>query len=530
MMLLAAGLVLLTAGCGDDEDTTVSTEVNLSTVGSLGSILVGGNGNTLYFFTRDTKGESNCGDGCTSAWPVFYAENIQVGSGLDAADFGEIVREDDEKQTTYKGWPLYYFSPTGDGVLESAGETSGDGANNVWFAAKPDYSLMLANAQLVGADGSNYTSTYTEGEEETQYFVDSEGRTIYLFASDYAGINNFTAADLSNNGVWPIFHDELGAVPSSVEASDFSTITVHGEQQLTYKGWPLYYFGQDTERGDNKGVSVPNPGVWPIVNTETEEAPEPPANVLITVDDVHGEIITDGDGVSLYFFTRDADGTNHCTGGCENFWPIFYEADIRLEESSALDANDFGVITLSDGTTKQTTYKGWPVYYFAPAGDQAVEAAGEVGGDDFNKVWYVAKEDYGMMIADDQLVGLDGQNYTADYTVGEAVTTYFTDAEGNTIYIFVNDTKDDNNFTDPDFGNNGVWPIYYVNLENYSVPKGMSKADFGEIDVFGQKQSTFKGWPLYYFGQDSERGDTKGVSVPNPGVWPIINNNTTEAQ
>ncbi len=58
-------------------------------------------------------------------------------------------------------------------------------------------------------------------------------------------------------------------IPSILKASDFGTIDVHGKTQLTYKGWPLYYFGQDSQRGDNKGISVPAPGIWPIANTNT---------------------------------------------------------------------------------------------------------------------------------------------------------------------------------------------------------------------------------------------------------------------
>ncbi|MDX1618664.1 MAG: hypothetical protein R3224_07745, partial [Balneolaceae bacterium] len=46
-------------------------------------------------------------------------------------------------------------------------------------------------------------------------------------------------------------------------------------KQSTYKGWPVYYFGQDAETGDTRGVSVPSPGVWPILNTEMPPAPTP---------------------------------------------------------------------------------------------------------------------------------------------------------------------------------------------------------------------------------------------------------------
>ncbi|WP_425564114.1 hypothetical protein [Saccharothrix xinjiangensis] len=53
------------------------------------------------------------------------------------------------------------------------------------------------------------------------------------------------------------------------------SIQVYGKTQLVYRGWPLYYFGQDQQRGDTKGVSVPRPGVWPIVNQETITALQP---------------------------------------------------------------------------------------------------------------------------------------------------------------------------------------------------------------------------------------------------------------
>jgi len=43
--------------------------------------------------------------------------------------------------------------------------------------------------------------------------------------------------------------------------SDFGTINVFGRTQLTYKEWSLYYFGQDSERRDNKEISFPTPDV-----------------------------------------------------------------------------------------------------------------------------------------------------------------------------------------------------------------------------------------------------------------------------
>jgi predicted lipoprotein with Yx(FWY)xxD motif len=260
-------------GCSDDSTGPDEDEdyLQVTSTQSHGNILADADGNALYFFARDVNGVSRCEGDCLANWPVFHSEDVESGNGIEIGDVGSITRADGSSQTTYRGWPLYYFTNDNE-----AGEINGDGANGVWFVAKPDYSLMVANGQLVGEDGNNYTSNYEIGEENTTYFTDAEGRTIYSFAFDAANTNNFTAEDFSNNGVWPIYYTDIESLPAGLDEQNFGEISVHGEeQQLTYKGWPLYYFGQDTERGDTKGVSFPNPGIWPIVNMDVQEAPEP---------------------------------------------------------------------------------------------------------------------------------------------------------------------------------------------------------------------------------------------------------------
>ncbi len=178
-------------------------------------------------------------------------------------------------QLTYKGWPLYTYAPSVNGVntAEAAGLTSGDGFSNVWFVAKPDYTIMLANAQLVGLDGKNYTSTYTEGDGKTIYFTTATGFTLYTFAKDSANLNKFTKSDFSNNSVFPIYDTSAIIVPSTLSKTDFGTIQVFGKTQLTYKGWPLYNYGQDATRGSNKAVSFPVPGIWPVGVKDVPAAP-----------------------------------------------------------------------------------------------------------------------------------------------------------------------------------------------------------------------------------------------------------------
>ncbi|MFH5832370.1 hypothetical protein ACG2F4_08590 [Halalkalibaculum sp. DA3122] len=275
-LLAVVVAAILTTGCNlggsnDDDPQEQQTVITTSTTEAHGTVISDDMGNVLYLFTRDVKGESNCSEDCLQNWPVVAADLLNSGTGLNPDDFDNIQRSDGSRQTTFKGWPLYYFS--GD---QQPGEVNGDGVNGVWYVAKPDYSLMIADEQLVGADGNNYRSDYTEGDEITTFFTDANGRTLYAFNNDEFNTNNFTNEDFSNDNVWPIFYVDIEALPSAMNEDDFDVIEVHGqEQQLTYKGWPLYYFGQDAARGETKGVSVPQPGVWPIVNSDTEPAPAP---------------------------------------------------------------------------------------------------------------------------------------------------------------------------------------------------------------------------------------------------------------
>jgi uncharacterized surface protein with fasciclin (FAS1) repeats len=246
-----------------------ASDVQLHETEDYGTIMADAFGNTLYFFTKDADGTSMCVDGCLDNWPVFYVENPELATGLDTADFGTIDRGDGQMQTTYKGWPLYYF--VNDAV---PGQINGDGVIGKWFVAKPNYTIMLIDDQLTGNDGVDYKGDYTEGEEITQYFTDAEGLTLYTWVNDYYRDNKFTAEDFSNNSVWPIYEEENIVVPSILNPDDFSVIDVYGMKQLVYKGWPLYYFGQDMEmRGSNKGVSVPSPGIWPVAVQDMDEAP-----------------------------------------------------------------------------------------------------------------------------------------------------------------------------------------------------------------------------------------------------------------
>ncbi|MGJ1408191.1 COG4315 family predicted lipoprotein [Sphingobacterium thalpophilum] len=256
--------------CSKDEEQDKVQPGGIQVVANsrFGNILTDTEGKTLYFFSNDTKATSTCKGNCLATWPVYYSSQTSTDLKLDKNLIGEITREDGAKQSTFKGWPLYYYA--GDSQV---GQVNGDAMNKIWYVAKPDYLLMIANGQLIGHDGKNYLGDYSEGIGPTSYLTDDKGRTLYAFKPDKFNKNTYTASDFSNDALWPIFQNETGSLPSLLRTDDMAVINVFGRKQLTYKGWPLYYFGQDQQRGDNKGVSFPKPGIWPVLNNTTTTAP-----------------------------------------------------------------------------------------------------------------------------------------------------------------------------------------------------------------------------------------------------------------
>ena len=64
--------------------------------------------------------------------PVYYTATVKAPDGIGVQDFGAIDRADGRKQTTFRGYPLYYWS--GDAKV---GETKGNGFNQLWSVINP---------------------------------------------------------------------------------------------------------------------------------------------------------------------------------------------------------------------------------------------------------------------------------------------------------------------------------------------------------------------------------------------------------
>jgi predicted lipoprotein with Yx(FWY)xxD motif len=97
-----------------------------------GAYLADAKGMALYVFKKDSPGKSACAGDCVAKWPLYHREKVGAGPGLKESDFATITRDDGQKQTTYKGMPLYYFA--GD---QAPSDTKGQGVRDVWYLATP---------------------------------------------------------------------------------------------------------------------------------------------------------------------------------------------------------------------------------------------------------------------------------------------------------------------------------------------------------------------------------------------------------
>ena len=93
----------------------------------LGEVFTDAKGMTLYTYDADTPGKSKCTGLCAVIWPPVKAADTAKPTG----GFTVITRDDGTKQWAYLKKPLY-------GYVSDAkpGDTTGDGADGVWHAAK----------------------------------------------------------------------------------------------------------------------------------------------------------------------------------------------------------------------------------------------------------------------------------------------------------------------------------------------------------------------------------------------------------
>ncbi len=283
-----AALMLLATACSPQSATTSAAPaaavpvtgaaaVSLGKNASLGTFLTDSKGMTLYLFTKDTPNTSNCYGKCANAWPPLLTKgNTTAGDGVDASKLGTTKRTDGTTQVTYNGWPLYYYFKD-----KAAGDVTGQNVGSVWFVVSPSGD-KIESTQATQAPAATQASAATQpamtsapaasgpamvnlGKNAMQgsFLVDAKGMTLYLFTKDTTNTSN--CYDKCAVAWPPLLTSGTPVAGNGVDASKFgTTMRKDGTTQVTYNGWPLYYFAKDKAPGDVNGQGVGS--VWFVVS------------------------------------------------------------------------------------------------------------------------------------------------------------------------------------------------------------------------------------------------------------------------
>ena len=112
---------------------------------------------------------------------------------------------------------------------------------------------------------------------------------------------------------------------------------------------------------------------------------------LKTASSSKGNIVVDGKGMSVYYFTKDVkdSGKSNCLGDCLVKWPPVISATDTPKVEGV--TGKVGTIDTPDGK-KQVTVNGMPVYLW-----EKDKAPGDITGQGVGNVWYLVAPD-GTMI------------------------------------------------------------------------------------------------------------------------------------
>lgn len=161
-VLLSATLAMGMAACGNDDEptntaaggqtdattattpavaptTTAAAKATVKTAStSLGTVLVDGDGKTLYTWDRDTGPASTCVGNCAATWPALVLPSgvTTPVAGAGVSQLTAAPRPDDatKLQVNWDNKPLYHYSAD-----QAPGDVKGDGVGGTWHVVKTAY-------------------------------------------------------------------------------------------------------------------------------------------------------------------------------------------------------------------------------------------------------------------------------------------------------------------------------------------------------------------------------------------------------
>jgi predicted lipoprotein with Yx(FWY)xxD motif len=165
------------------------------------------------------------------------------------------------------------------------------------------------------------------------------------------------------------------------------------EKQVTFNGYPLYWFAGDSAPGQDHGVGISAfGGTWLLVHAGAHTSMTTPyaaammSTTLQTAKVGKSNLLVNSSGRTLYLLSSEKGAKIKCSGGCLNFWPPLLVADSVTHVSVGKGVMGKVGFVARGATMKQVTVNGYPVYTYAgdtKAGTTTGEGVKALGG-----VWY----------------------------------------------------------------------------------------------------------------------------------------------
>ena len=214
-------------------------------------------------------------------------------------------------------------------------------------------------------------------QREVNYLIHSSSNLpIYTFDEDTL---NQTNCDLNCQKTWPIF---TGMNTQSSDIEIFDSNTAH----LAYRKHPLYFYKEDTAQGDIGGNNIDKK--WHLIYAPTPTN-DSQTKFSADSDSMTQTYLTDAKGRSLYRFDKDDLDSSKCYEECEETWPVFYQENLG-NLPFGTQKSDFSTITrdlMQSKYSKQTSYKGSPLYYYVNDN----QLAESTKGDWFKGSWHLVE-------------------------------------------------------------------------------------------------------------------------------------------
>ncbi|EGX54496.1 lipoprotein [Streptomyces zinciresistens K42] len=278
------------------------------------------------------------------------------------------------------------------GGYATSGTGLGDGAGYDAGAA--------GQAGGAGQGASAGELSVSTNQELGKVLTDSGGLTLYRFDKDTAEPPK-SACEGDCAKKWPpVPADDATAGTGIDKALLGSVVRTDGTRQLTVDGWPAYRYAQDAAAGDVNGQGVGE--TWYALAPDGKKAQggagaEATGGLpgLSTRKDAKlGEIVIDGNGMTVYRFMKDSPWPmkTACVGQCVKKWPVV--APVAADDTKGIDLKGSGprgqgyvVFDRPDGR-KQQTIDCVPIYTFA--GDKK---PGDTNGQGVGGTWYAIRPD-----------------------------------------------------------------------------------------------------------------------------------------